>query len=93
MVLNSCGHQTSGWSQLYASDPNFATTYQAMSEGTPIANFHLQYGFLCHLVHLSIPSSKRAKLIWEDHYSGVARHFDMDKIMVVLEKYFYYLKL
>jgi len=24
-VLNSCGHDTSGWSKLYDSDPDFAT--------------------------------------------------------------------
>ena len=46
-MLNSCGHDTSGWFRLYASDPDFATTYQAMSTGTPYANFHFQDGLLC----------------------------------------------
>jgi hypothetical protein len=40
-VLDSCGHETSGWSQLYASDPNFATTYQEVSTSNPVKNFHL----------------------------------------------------
>ena len=93
MVLDSCGHETSGWSQLYANDPDIATTYQAVSEGTPIANFHLQDGLLCHLGHLCIPSSERAKLIWEAHYSLVARHFGVDKMVAMLHKYFYWLKL
>ena len=88
-MLDSCGHETSGWSQLYANDPNFATTYQAVNEGTPIANFHPQDGLLCHLVHLYVPSSERAKLIWEAHYSRVAGHFGVDKMVVVLQKYFY----
>ena len=64
-VLNSCGHETSGWSQLYASDPDFATTYQVVSVGKPVANFHLQDGLLCHLGHLYVLSSEHVKLIWE----------------------------
>ena len=92
MVLNSYGHERSGWSQLYASDLDFATTYQAVRKGTPISNFHLQDGLLCHLGHLRVPSSESAKLIWEAHYSRVARHFGVDKIVVVLQNKFYWLK-
>jgi hypothetical protein len=82
-----------GWSQLYANNPDFATTYQAVSVGTPVANFHLQDGLLCHLGHLYVPSSKRAKLIWEAHYNRVAGHFGVDKTVVMLQKYFYWSKL
>jgi hypothetical protein len=30
MLLDSCGHETSRWSQLYASDPDLTTTYQML---------------------------------------------------------------
>jgi hypothetical protein len=30
IVLDSCGHETSGWPQLYETDPDFATTYQML---------------------------------------------------------------
>ena len=89
MVLDSCAHETSRWSQLYANDPDFATTYQAVSEGTPVANFHLQDDFLCHLGHLCVPSSERAKMIWESYYSRLVGHFGVDKMVVILQKYFY----
>ena len=91
-MFGSCGHETSSWSQLYANDPEFATTYQVVSEGTPVANFHLQYGLLCHLGHLCVPSTERVKLIWESHYSQVARNFGADKMVAVLQKYFYWSK-
>ena len=89
-LLNSCGHETSEWSQIFSSDPDFATTYQAVSAGTPVANFHLQDGLLCHLGHLFVPSSERVKLILEAHYSRVAGHFGVDKIVAMLQKYFYW---
>ena len=92
-MLNSCGHETSGWSQLYAIDPVFATIYQVMSEGTPVANFHLQYSLMCHLGHLCVPSSEHTKLIWEAHYCRVVGHFGVDKTVAMLQKYFYWLKL
>ena len=44
MVLNSCCHETSEWSQLYSSDSDFATTYQLLVAGTPIADFYLHDG-------------------------------------------------
>ena len=81
IVLNYCGHETSGWSQLYASDPDFATTYQVVSVGTPIANFHLQDGLLCHLGHLCVPSRQRVKMISKSHYIQVAGHFGVDKMV------------
>ena len=84
MVLDSCGHETYGWSQLYANDPDFDTTYQVVSEGTSIANFHLQDHLSCHLDHLYVPSSERVKLIWEAHYSWVEGNFGVDKMVVML---------
>jgi hypothetical protein len=32
-------------------------------------------------------------MIWEAHYSRVARHFGIEKTMVLLQKYFYWSKL
>ena len=92
-VLDSCDHETSGWSQLYGSDPKFSSTYRALYVGTPVADFHLQDGLLCRLGHICVPSSERAKLIWEAHYSRVAGHFGTDKTLVLLQKYFYWPKL
>ena len=93
MVLDPCGLETSGWSQIYVNDPNFATTYQMLVAGILLANFYLQDSLLCHLGHLCIPSSERAKLIWEDHYSRVVGHFGVKNIVAVLQKYFYWPKL
>jgi hypothetical protein len=93
MVLDSCEDETYGWSQLYDNDPNFTTTYQMLGTCTIIVDFHIQDGLLCHLGHLCVPSSEHAKLIWKSHYSQVARHFGVEKIVVVLQKYFYWPKL
>jgi hypothetical protein len=65
IVCNSCGHEMSEWPQLYNSDSNFTTTYQTLSVGKPVLDFHLQDGLLCHLIHLSVPLRKRANMIWE----------------------------
>ena len=89
IVLNSCGIDTSGWSQLYANNLDFATTYQVVSIGTSVTNFHLQDGLLCHLGHLCVPSSEHAKIIWEAHSSRVAGHFGVDKMVAMLQKYLY----
>jgi hypothetical protein len=62
-VLNSCGHETSRWPQLYEIDLEFSTTYQMLGANSVVANFHLQDGFLCRLGHLCVPSSERVKLI------------------------------
>jgi hypothetical protein len=62
-VLDSCGHETSRWPQLYETDPNFATTYQMLGTNAVVANFHLQDGLLCHLGHICVPSSEREKMI------------------------------
>jgi hypothetical protein len=92
IVLHSCGHETLEWSQLYQQDRNFATTYQLLGTGTIITNFHIQDRLLCHLEHLYVPTSERAKLIWEAHYSWVAGHFGVEKNVVVLQKHFYWTK-
>jgi hypothetical protein len=71
-VLDSHDHETSGWTQLYEIDPDFTTTYQMLGENAFVDNFHLQDGLLCCLGHICVPSSERAKLIWESYYSWVA---------------------
>jgi hypothetical protein len=83
MVLKLCGHETSGWPQLYERDPDFAATYQMLGANIVFADFHLQDELLCHMDHLCIPSSKRAKLIWESHSSWVARHTGVEKTMAM----------
>jgi hypothetical protein len=93
MVLDSCGHETSGWPHLYETDPDFATTYQMLGANTVVTNFHLQDGLLCHLGHLCVPSSERVKMIWESHYSRVAGHFGVEKTVAVLQQHFYWPKL
>jgi hypothetical protein len=93
MVLHSCGNETSGWPQIYERDHDFATTYHLLGTNTIVIDFHLQDGLLCHLSHLCVPSSERAKLIWEAHYSQVAGHFDVEKIVAILQQHFYWSKL
>ena len=88
-VLNSCGQETFDWPLLYKSDPEFGHTYQNLLEGQHVPDFHLQDGLLCHLGHLCVLSSECAKMIWEAHYSRVARHSKVQKTMVVLQKNFY----
>jgi hypothetical protein len=92
-VLDSCGHETSGWPQLYETDPDFAITYQMLGENLVVDNFHLQDGLLCHLIHICVPSSERVKMIWESHYSRVAGHFGVEKTVAMLHKHFYWQKL
>jgi hypothetical protein len=43
--------------------------------------------------HLCVPKRECAKIIWEAHYSRVAGHFGIEKIVVVLQKHFYWEKL
>ena len=89
-VLNSCGHETSDWLLFYKSDPKFSHTYRTLLEGNQVPNFHLQDALLCHMGHLCVPSSERAKMIWKAHYSWVAGHFRVEKIVAVLQKFFYW---
>ena len=90
IVLDSCGHETyefptlCQWSWL---------CYYLVSVGTPVANLHLQDRSLCHLGYLCVPSSECVKLICESHYSWVVGHFGVDKMVFVLQKYFYWPKL
>jgi hypothetical protein len=79
-VLDSCGHETSVWPQLYEIDLDFTTTYQMLGANVVVDNFHLHDGLLFHLVHICVPSSERVKMIWESHYSQVAGHFGIEKI-------------
>jgi hypothetical protein len=92
-VLDSCGHETSRWPQLYETDSDFATTYQMLGANAVVNNFHIQDRLFCRLGHIYVPSSERAKLIWESHYSQVVGHFDIEKIVAMLQKHFYWLKL
>ena len=92
-VLNSCEHEIYDWSLLYKSDLEFSHTYKTLFEGTQVPNFHLQDALLCHLGHLCVPSSERVKMIWEEYYSRVIGNFRVEKIMAVLQKYLYWLKL
>jgi hypothetical protein len=92
-VLESCGHEISKWPQLYETDPDFSTTYQMLGANAVFNNFHLQDGLLCCLSHICVPSSERAKLIWEAHYSRVAGHFNVEKAVAMLQKHFYWPKL
>jgi hypothetical protein len=41
MVLNSCGHETSGWTQLYEIDIDFVSTYQMLGTNTTIIDLHI----------------------------------------------------
>ena len=84
MVLDSYGQENSEWPHLYNTDPDFTTTYQMLGANSVVANFRLQDGLLCHLGHLYVPSSERAKLIWEAHYIRVAGNFGIEKIVAVL---------
>jgi len=59
-------------------------------DGKKILNFHLYDALLFYLSHLCVPSTKHAKLIWEVHYSQVAGNLGVDKILVLLQKYFYW---
>ena len=62
-------------------------------EGNQVPKFHLQDVLLCHMGHLCVPSSERAKMISKAHYSRVTGNFRVKKIVVVLLKYFYWLNL
>jgi hypothetical protein len=85
-MFHSCGHEASKWPQLYQQYPDFGI-------GMTVTNFHIQDGLLCHLGHLGVPTSERAKLIWKSHYSRMAGHFFMEKIVVVIQKHFYWPKI
>jgi hypothetical protein len=92
-VLQSCGHEASEWPQLYQQDTDFATTYYLLGTGATVTDFHIQDGLLFHWGHLYVPTSERAKMIWESHYSRVARHFGIEKTVVILQKHFYWPKI
>jgi hypothetical protein len=92
-MLHSYGHEASKWPQLYQQDPKFSTTYQLFDTGENVTDFHFQDGFLCHLGHLFFPTREHEKMIWEAHYSRMARHFCVEKTVVVLQKHFYWPKI
>jgi hypothetical protein len=92
-VLDSYDHETSGWPQLYETDPDFATTYQMLGGNAVVDNFYLQDGLLCRLGHICVPSSEKVKMIWEAHYSQMEGHFSVEKIVAMLQKHLYCSKL
>jgi hypothetical protein len=92
-MLDTCGHETSGWPQIYEIYLDFATTYQMLGANAVVDNFHLHDGLLSHLGHICVPSSERAKLIREAHYSRVVGHFGVEKTVAMLQKHFYWPKL
>ena len=68
-VLHSSRHKTSQWLHLYKSDPEFGNTYQTLLDRKQVPNFQFKDTLLRHLGHVCFPSCKRAKMIWEAHYS------------------------
>jgi hypothetical protein len=40
-ILDSYGHETSGWHQLYETDLDFATIYQMLGANAIVDNFHI----------------------------------------------------
>jgi hypothetical protein len=93
MMLDSYSHDTSGWPQLYETEPVFATTYQMLGANAVVTNFHLHNVMLCCLGHICIPSSERVNMIWESHYIRVEGHFVVEKIVAMLLKHFYWMKI
>jgi hypothetical protein len=92
-VLHSYRHEAYEWPQLYQQDLNFTTTDQLLGTDATLMNFHIQDGLLWHLGNICVPTSKCSNLIWESHYNRMARHFGMEKTMLVLQKHFYWPKL
>jgi hypothetical protein len=92
-ALHSYEHEASKWPQLYQQYLDFATTYYLLGTYTTVTNFQIQDELFFHLVHLYVPKNESAKLIWEAHYSRVARHFSVEKTMVVLQKKNYWPKI
>jgi hypothetical protein len=87
-VLHSYGHEASEWPQLCEQYSDIATTYQLLGIGRTVTDFYIQEGLLCHLGHLCIPTNEHENIIWESHYSWMARHFGVEKIVFVLHKHF-----
>ena len=90
MVLDLCGHQMETWAQLYGNDLDFCDIYNKVLQGKHVLDFYIHDGFLCHTGHICVPSEERKKVIWEVHYSLVARHFGISKTTKILQKYFYW---
>jgi len=60
-----------------------------LMDDNQVPGYHLQDVLLCYMGYLYVPSSECAKLILEAHYNRVAKHYGLDKTIVVLQKYFY----
>jgi hypothetical protein len=64
-----------------------------MGVGIQVTLFHIRYTLLCYLGHPCVPSCECANLIWKVHYSWVAGKFNVEKTILILQKYFYWKKL
>jgi hypothetical protein len=91
-VLHSYGNEASEWPQLYQQDPDFATTYHLLGTDVNVTNFDIHDRLLCHMGHLFVPERECANMIWEAHYSRMAGNFGVEKIVVILQKHFYWPK-
>jgi hypothetical protein len=92
-MFHSSVHEASECPQLYKSDHDFATTYQMLGTCEIVTEFHIQYGILCPMGNLHVPSREHEKLIWDSHYSQMVGHFLMENTVVVLHNHFYWLKI
>ncbi len=72
------------------SNLEFENTYHMLLEVKQVLDFHLDGALLCQVGNLCVPSSKCAKMIWEENYSRVAGNFGVEKMVVVLQKYLYW---
>lgn len=92
-LLEFCGHETFRLPQIYDSDLDITTSYQILGVRKDVTEFICKMDFYVIYVIFIFHSSERAKLIWESHYYWVAKHFCMEKKIVVLSKYLYWSKL
>jgi len=88
-IHDSCGHETSELPQLYDNDLDFTVTYQTLSTGKQVLEFHLQDALFSYLDHIFVPSNKSEKLIWEAHYGSMEGNFSVEKIIAILQKKIY----
>jgi len=55
VVLDTCGHQTTKWSQ-HDLDDDFSDIYKRLIEAKQVPNFYLQDGILYHMGHICVPN-------------------------------------
>ncbi|PKU68484.1 RNA-directed DNA polymerase [Dendrobium catenatum] len=80
--------------ELYPTDPDFASTWAACSEGGTHGDFSIRHGYLFKHNTLCIPASSwRHQLILEAHCGGLAAHLGRDKTLSQLQSRFFWPKL